>query len=172
MPVVAENGLTHEVSWHLAQINRGFFEQHAGWLRELGQPGVGGVFFRARQASEQYFTSSQFFAQALRQLMGLPQTAQGLLGRWALLPLNGWGMGVGGVDRWRSTVFSGGRWLNRAGPAPWRCAPASPLPGAPAWAGVRTSGARRLPHTGRACSCRWLCAGPGPGRRGRRQWGR
>lgn len=42
---------------------------------------------RARQASEQYLTASQFFAQALRQLMGRPQTAQGLLGRWALLPL-------------------------------------------------------------------------------------
>lgn len=41
----------------------------------------------ARQASEQYFTASQFFAQALRQLMGLPQATQGLLGRWALLPL-------------------------------------------------------------------------------------
>ncbi len=42
---------------------------------------------RARQASEQYLTCSQFLAQALRQLMGRPQTAQGLLGRWALLPL-------------------------------------------------------------------------------------
>ena len=40
-----------------------------------------------RQRSEQYLTSSQFFAQALRQLMGRPQTTQGLLGRWALLPL-------------------------------------------------------------------------------------
>jgi hypothetical protein len=45
------------------------------------------VFFWRRQASEQTFTSSQFFAQALRQLMGRPQTTQGLLGRWALLPL-------------------------------------------------------------------------------------
>jgi hypothetical protein len=41
-----------------------------------------------RQASEQYFTSSQFFAQLLRQLISLPQTVHGLLGKYDLLPLN------------------------------------------------------------------------------------
>ncbi len=41
-----------------------------------------------RQASEQYSTLSQFLAQALRQLMGLAHTAQGLLGKKDLLPLN------------------------------------------------------------------------------------
>jgi hypothetical protein len=40
-----------------------------------------------RQASEQYFTSSQFLAQLLRQVISLPQTVQGLLGRYDLLPL-------------------------------------------------------------------------------------
>jgi hypothetical protein len=39
-----------------------------------------------RQASEQYFTSSQFFAQRCRQLIIRPQTAQVLLGSEALLP--------------------------------------------------------------------------------------
>ncbi|EIJ45133.1 hypothetical protein GWL_45730 [Herbaspirillum sp. GW103] len=39
-----------------------------------------------RQAWEQYRTSSQFFAQARRQVMGRPHTAQGLLGKCALLP--------------------------------------------------------------------------------------
>jgi hypothetical protein len=33
-------------------------------------------------------TSSQFFAQRLRQLIARPQAAQGLLGNEALLPLN------------------------------------------------------------------------------------
>ena len=51
---------------------------------------------RARQASEQYFTSAQFFAQALRQLMGRAHTVHGLLGRWDLLPLND---GAGGGMR-------------------------------------------------------------------------
>ena len=44
---------------------------------------------RLRQASEQWRTCSQFFAQALRQLMGRPQVTQGLLGRWALWPRRG-----------------------------------------------------------------------------------
>jgi len=39
-----------------------------------------------RQASEQYFTSAQFFAQRRRQLIGRPQAAHGLLGSAALLP--------------------------------------------------------------------------------------
>jgi hypothetical protein len=39
-----------------------------------------------RQASLQYFTSAQFFSQALRQVIGRPQATQGLLGSDALLP--------------------------------------------------------------------------------------
>ncbi len=41
----------------------------------------------ARHASEQYFTSSQFFAQDLRQVISLPQTKQTLEGKNALFPL-------------------------------------------------------------------------------------
>ena len=41
----------------------------------------------ARQASEQYFTSSQFLAQARRQVMGRWHTMHSLLGRFCLLPL-------------------------------------------------------------------------------------
>ncbi len=40
--------------------------------------------FLRRQASEQYFTSAQFFAQRRRQVIGRPQTAHGLLGSAAL----------------------------------------------------------------------------------------
>ncbi|MFT6590929.1 MAG: hypothetical protein ACI9I0_000334 [Rhodoferax sp.] len=43
--------------------------------------------FLLRQASEQYSTDAQFFAQALRQVMVRPQTAHGLLGSACLLPL-------------------------------------------------------------------------------------
>lgn len=43
-------------------------------------------FFK-RQASEQYFTSSQFFAQDLRHVISLPQTKQTLVGKNDLLPL-------------------------------------------------------------------------------------
>jgi hypothetical protein len=46
------------------------------------------VAFTRRQASLQYFTSAQFLAQLLRQLMGRPQATQGLLGSAALLPRN------------------------------------------------------------------------------------
>ena len=56
--------------------------------------GVVGVLFtllRARQASEQYFTSAQFLAQLLRQTMSRQQTWQGLLGSPALLPLKPFG---------------------------------------------------------------------------------
>jgi hypothetical protein len=42
--------------------------------------------FPRRQASLQYFTSAQFFAQCLRQLMARPQATQGRLGSAALLP--------------------------------------------------------------------------------------
>lgn len=52
-------------------------------------------FFALRQASEQYFTSSQVLAQRLRQVMVRPQAAQSLLGRDCLLPLNE----AGGMDR-------------------------------------------------------------------------
>jgi len=45
------------------------------------------VDFLERQASEQYFTSSQFLAQDLRQVISLPQTTQVLLGRNDLFPL-------------------------------------------------------------------------------------
>lgn len=38
--------------------------------------------------SEQYLTSSQFLAQALRQVISRPHTTQVLLGRLDLLPLN------------------------------------------------------------------------------------
>ena len=49
--------------------------------------------FLARQASEQYSTDSQFLAQALRQVMVRPHTAQSLLGRDCLLPLKSFFMG-------------------------------------------------------------------------------
>jgi hypothetical protein len=44
------------------------------------------VAFVRLQASLQYFTSAQFFAQCLRQLMARPQAKQGLFGSAALLP--------------------------------------------------------------------------------------
>ena len=46
-----------------------------------------------RHFSLQYFTSVQFLAHALRHVIGLPQTAQGLLGRVDLLPLKSAFMG-------------------------------------------------------------------------------
>ena len=49
--------------------------------------GLGVAFLLLRQAAEQYLTSAQFLAQALRQVMSRPQAWQGLLGRLALLPL-------------------------------------------------------------------------------------
>ena len=55
----------------------------------LGNVSVIGVFNRVlRQMSEQYFTSSQFFAHRFRQVIGRPQAAQGFEGRQRLLPLN------------------------------------------------------------------------------------
>ena len=42
---------------------------------------------RLRQASEQNFTSAQFLAQLLHQVITRPQATQGLLGRCCLLPL-------------------------------------------------------------------------------------
>jgi hypothetical protein len=51
-------------------------------------------FLLARQASEQYRTEAQFFAQDLRQLILRPHTAQGLLGKDCLLPLKSVFMGI------------------------------------------------------------------------------
>ena len=69
----------------------------AGWIHG-GLRGFVGVLlfplFRARQASEQYFTSAQFLAQLLRQTMSRPQTWQGLLGSPALLPLKLFGAAI------------------------------------------------------------------------------
>jgi hypothetical protein len=48
---------------------------------------LGAACLLARQASEQYLTSSQFFAQLLRHVISRPQTMQTLLGSDALLPL-------------------------------------------------------------------------------------
>jgi hypothetical protein len=44
-------------------------------------------YLAPRQASEQYFTCSQFLAQLLRQVMVRPHTVHSLLGKEALLPL-------------------------------------------------------------------------------------
>jgi hypothetical protein len=57
-----------------------------------------------RQASEQYFTSAQFLAHRLRQVIGRPQVAQGLLGRERLLPLN---EGVAGIMHYCSGAAAG-----------------------------------------------------------------
>jgi hypothetical protein len=47
---------------------------------------VGSFFFR--QASEQYFTDSQFLAHDFLQVISRLQATQSLLGRVLLLPLN------------------------------------------------------------------------------------
>lgn len=54
-------------------------------LAELPLAGRAGFF--VRQASEQYFTSAQFLAQLLRQVISRPQVTQILLGKPALFPL-------------------------------------------------------------------------------------
>jgi|GEM_PF-2740413 len=46
-----------------------------------------------RQASEQYFTSAQFFAQDFRHVMGRAHAWQILVGRNCLLPLKSFFMG-------------------------------------------------------------------------------
>jgi hypothetical protein len=51
-------------------------------------PRVAGEDLLSRQASEQYLTDSQFFAQDLRQVISLPQVTQSLLGKNDLFPLN------------------------------------------------------------------------------------
>jgi hypothetical protein len=48
---------------------------------KLNMPTSLAAYFARLQASEQYFTLSQFFSQALRQVISLPQTVQGLLGK-------------------------------------------------------------------------------------------
>ena len=55
-----------------------------------------GTDFLARHASEQYFTSAQFFAQLLRHVISRPQVTHILLGSPALLPLKPdfWGIVV------------------------------------------------------------------------------
>ncbi len=51
-------------------------------------PGLFGADFLRRQASEQYLIDSQFFSQALRQVISLPQATHNLLGKKDLFPLN------------------------------------------------------------------------------------
>ena len=51
------------------------------------------IFF-ARQASEQYKTSFQFLAHALRHVMVREHTAHSLLGKDCLLPLKSFFMGM------------------------------------------------------------------------------
>jgi len=46
------------------------------------------MFLDLRQASEKYFTSCQFLAHDLRQVISRPHTWQGLLGKDCLFPLN------------------------------------------------------------------------------------
>ncbi len=80
-----------------AFLERGrVFEDWCWFGSETPQEDTGGTpvhcaffsAFRARHLSEQYKTESQFFAQALRQVIVRPHTAQSLLGRNCLLPLN------------------------------------------------------------------------------------
>jgi hypothetical protein len=54
---------------------------------DFGVIGCRGPGFFVRQASEQYLTSSQFFAQRLRQTISRPHAKQILRGSAALLPL-------------------------------------------------------------------------------------
>jgi hypothetical protein len=59
----------------------------AGYGFRFAPGALPGPCLPARQASEQYFTSCQFLAQLLRQVMSRPQARQGLLGKDDLLPL-------------------------------------------------------------------------------------
>lgn len=68
---------------------------HAGGYCFAAVPGARDLGLFARQASEQYFTSSQFFAQLFRQVISRPQVTQTLLGKLALLPLK---PDCGGID--------------------------------------------------------------------------
>ena len=62
------------VAQYKYQMTAGFHQLCEGLLR--------------RHFSLQYFTSGQFFAHALRHVVGFPQTAQGFAERLDLLPLN------------------------------------------------------------------------------------
>ena len=64
--------------------------------------------FKRRQASEQYFTSSQVRAQRRRHVMARPQASQGLLGSAALLPRNAEEDGFFAMERPR--VQPSGAW--------------------------------------------------------------
>jgi cystathionine beta-lyase/cystathionine gamma-synthase len=64
-------------------------DHHRSYVPTRGPAGC----FRFRQPSEQYFTSSQFLAQALRHAIGRPQTAHNFSGS-AFAALRGWLRGV------------------------------------------------------------------------------
>lgn len=55
------------------------------WVARVGKRSAHAVPL-IRQALEQYFTEAQVRAHLRRQVIGRPQTRQGLLGRWDLLP--------------------------------------------------------------------------------------
>ena len=57
------------------------------WYFLLYPFGLTGIGVARRQASEQYLTSAQFFAQLLRQTMSRPHATQIFRGSEALLPL-------------------------------------------------------------------------------------
>jgi len=57
---------------------------YLGNLNCLYEVALGALFL---QASEQYFTDSQFFSQDFLQVISLLQTTQSLLGKKLLLPL-------------------------------------------------------------------------------------
>lgn len=58
-----------------------------GFQEVCGLPDFLGLFLPVRHASEQYLTSSQFFAQLFRHTISRPQAMQVFLGKRALLPL-------------------------------------------------------------------------------------
>ena len=68
------------IAQHHDQVSEGIDGLH-------GVLGLVALCLFCRHASEQYSTSAQFLAQALRHVMGRAHTAQGLLGRDCLLPL-------------------------------------------------------------------------------------
>lgn len=68
-------------------VARAYAAPQAGFYFAALAGGNAFVAFLARQASEQYFTASQFLAQLFRQVISRPQATQVLLGKAALLPL-------------------------------------------------------------------------------------
>ena len=63
-------------------------KRRSGWLQRHGTHAASvEEVLRWRQAFEQYWTCSQFLAQALRQVISRAHTLHGLLGKWLLLPL-------------------------------------------------------------------------------------